>query len=560
MHKTVDWNALPRMRIITSLIIHGYMTLASVRRLSTIFLSLLIEILTPTEKSTKRRLIMQLKRDAQGREVVPIIINNIEQPLDHDRIALVKSSVSGENVHYYASADTKICSLACDAAWDAFQTWRHATIAERRGLLLKVASLYKERLDELVQAQMKETACTEGWAKFNVLAATNYINESAACVSSVKGTIPPTDKPDTLTFVFKEPIGPVLVIPPWNAAIVLSTRAISSAIVTGCTVVLKCSEMSPLTHTILVDIFREAGCPAGVLNSLQTSREDAAAVTESLIANEHIRKVEFIGSAAVGRIIAATAAKYLKPTILELGGKCPAIVLDDADLSKAARLCAQGAIKNHGQICFSTERIIVLRSIADDFIKILVEEVEKTPAESAVSESIAQNAASILQDAKDKGAKFLCGDGSLHNGCSITNTLVLVDPKTAPDHLRIVDEETFGPSASVYIVDNDAEAIRIANRSAYGLNAAIHTRNLERAIKMGRQLEYGQVHTNSSTVYISRKCLSCTTRNPDTDTCAATGPQGGVKGSGWGTQNASWGLDLYYNTKQISWHGEDSGN
>ena len=450
---------------------------------------------------------MQLQRDSQGREVVPIIINDVEQPLDTAHVLPVKNSVSGEDVHFYASADSETCGRACDAAWTAFRTWRNAPITERRGLLLKVASLYKERMDEIVQAQVKETACTEGWAKFNVLAATNYINESAACVSSVKGTIPPTDKPDTMTFVFKEPIGPVLVIPPWNAAVVLSTRAISSAIVTGCTVVLKCSEMSPLTHTILVDIFRQAGCPPGVLNSLQTSRDDAAAVTESLIANEQIRKVEFIGSAAVGRIIAATAAKHLKPTILELGGKCPAIVLDDADLAKAARLCAQGAIKNHGQICFSTERIIVLRSVADDFIKLLVDEVQKAPAESAVSQSIAQNAVSILQDAKEKGAKFLCGDGSLQENNSISNTLVLVDPKTSPDHLRIIDEETFGPSASVYIVDHDAEAIRIANRSAYGLNAAIHTRNLERAIKMGRELEYGQVHTNSSTVYISREYL-----------------------------------------------------
>ncbi|KAI4716375.1 aldehyde dehydrogenase [Aureobasidium sp. EXF-10727] len=486
---------------------------------------------------------MQLKRDAQDREVVPTIINNEEQPFDADRVFPVKSSVSDEPVHYYASADSETCGRACDAAWTAFQSWRNATIVERRGLLLKVANLYKERLNELVQAQMKETACTEGWAKFNVLAATNYINESAACVSSVKGTIPPTDKPDTMTFVFKEAIGPILVIPPWNAAIVLSTRAISSAIVTGCTVVLKCSELSPLTHTILVDIFRQAGCPPGVLNSLQASRQDAATVTETLIANQHIRKVEFIGSATVGRIIAATAAKYLKPTIMELGGKCPAIVLDDANLARAARLCAQGAVKNHGQICFSTERIIVLRSVADAFIELLVKEMQASPTESAVSESIAQNAVSILKDAKDQGVKFLCGDGSLQNNCSINNTLVLVDPKTSPDHLRIVDEETFGPSASVYIVDDDAQAIEIANRSAYGLNAAIHTQNLERAIKMGRQLEYGQVHTNSSTVYIS-----------------PTGPQGGVKGSGWGTQNASWGLDLYYNTKQISWHGDDSGN
>lgn len=138
----------------------------------------------------------------------------------------------------------------------------------------------------------------------------------------------------------------------WNAALILSTRAISSAIAAGCTVVLKASELSPLTHTSIVDIYRDAGCPPGVLNSLQASREDAASVTETLIADERIRKIEFIGSAAVGKLIGATAAKYLKPVLMELGGKCPAIVLDDADVQKAAVLCAKGALLHHGQVRF----------------------------------------------------------------------------------------------------------------------------------------------------------------------------------------------------------------
>lgn len=123
---------------------------------------------------------------------------------------------------------------------------------------------------------------------------------------------------------------------------VLSTRAVASAIGAGCTVVLKASELSPLTHHLIVEIFEQAGCPKGVLNQVQVAREDAAHITEFLIANERIRKVEFIGSAAVGRIIGSVAAKHLKPILMELGGKCPAIVLDDADLQKAAGLCAAG--------------------------------------------------------------------------------------------------------------------------------------------------------------------------------------------------------------------------
>lgn len=256
---------------------------------------------------------------------------------------------------------------------------------------------------------------------------------------------------------------------------------------------------------MIYEAFRDAGSPPGVFNSLHAAREDAAAVTESLIANEHIRKVEFIGSAAVGRIIGATAAKHLKPVLMELGGKCPSIVLDDADLQKAAVLSAKGALMHHGQICFGTERVIVHRSVADKFIELLVKVVESTPGGTAVSEGIAQHALDVLQDAKDKGAKFLYGGPEYASKNAVKPALVQIDPSASKDHLRIVDEETFGPSASVYIVDSDEEAIALANRSAYGLNATIHTKNLERAIKMGRELEYGQVHANSISVYTSRK-------------------------------------------------------
>lgn len=286
---------------------------------------------------------------------------------------------------------------------------------------------------------------------------------------------------------------------------ILATRAITSAIATGCTAVVKASELSPLTHTMIIDIYRDAGCPPGVINSLSAARQDAAEVTEALIANERIRKVEFIGSAAVGRIIGATAAKHLKPVLMELGGKCPAIVLDDADLQKAAVLCGKGALMHHGQICFSTERIIVQRSIADEFLDKLVKVVESTPGGTAVHEGIAQHALEVLQDAQDKGSKFLTGGPEYASKNAVKPALVYVDSKTSRGELRIVDEETFGPSASIYIVDTDAEAIEIANRSAYGLNATIHSQNLERAIKMGRELEYGQVHVNSISVFTSRK-------------------------------------------------------
>lgn len=398
-----------------------------------------------------------------------------------------------------------------------------------------MADYYEARAADLIRYQMLETSCEEAWAKQNVDLARRYLKEIAACISSVNGVIPQLEKPHAMGFVFKEPVGPVLCIAPWNAALILATRGIASAIGAGCTVVFKASELCPRTHFAITEAFVHAGVPSGVLNQIQTTRTDAAEVTEQLIAHEAIRKVEFIGSAAVGRIVAQVAAKHLKPVLMELGGKCPAIVLDDADLGEAAKLCAVGAVLHHGQICFSTERIIVYEKVAEEFQRLLVAAMKEAGSHSgaAVSQSIAQHAADVIQDAEAAGHTFLLG-GPSPSGPALQPTIVL-DPKDS----RIVDEETFGPSASFYVVPSDSAAIELANRSAYGLNATIWSSNMERALRMSRELEYGQVHINSISVYTS-----------------PTASQGGVKSSGWGRQNGRWGLEEFLVDKFVSWHGK----
>lgn len=264
----------------------------------------------------------------------------------------------------------------------------------------------------------------------------------------------------------------------------------------------------------MFDIFTTAGAPPGSINFICSTRDNAAEVTECLIANTHIRKVDFIGSPFVGKIITATAAKYLKPVLLELGGKCPAIVLDDADLEKAAGRCARGALINHGQVCFSTERIIIQRKVAEPFKKALITAMKglvgsKDFPGTAVTEGIAQHALDVLQEAKSKGLRFIVGDAAYRQDhpSQLMPAIVEVDPATKINELRIVDEETFGPSASLYIVDIDEEAIALANRSAYGLNASIHTSDLERGMRLGRELEFGQVHLNWETVIVSHEYI-----------------------------------------------------
>ena len=476
---------------------------------------------------------------ANGEHVVPLWINGAAVPSPSSKTIPVISSVSGKTIHHAQSVDIKTAQQACDAAFTAFKSWKRSSITTRRNVLLKVADTFASRASELIQTQIDETSCDALWARNNVDTSVGYLREIASCIStSLQGTIPSLEKRDTMGFIFKEAVGPILVIPPWNASVILATRAMASALGAGCTVVLKASELCPATHHAIVRAFDDAGLPQGALNQVQAVREDAAEVTEALIAHPAIRKVDFIGSAAVGRMIGATAARYLKPVLMELGGKCPALVREDADLAKAAALCAKGATMHHGQICFSTERIIVLRKVADQFQDLLVKAFESNPsAGAAVNEAGAKHAEEVLRDAQEKGEKFLLG-GIERSKAATLKPVIVMEPKSS----RIVDEETFGPSASLYVVEGDDEAIELANRSAYGLNATIHTKDLARGIKMARELEYGQVHINSMSVFT-----------------ASTGSQGGVKGSGWGRQNAEWGLHEFLVDKFVSYHGDESG-
>jgi acyl-CoA reductase-like NAD-dependent aldehyde dehydrogenase len=463
---------------------------------------------------------------------VPLWIDNtpVTTPT---RFPITQASTS-KLIHHATSAIPSDATRAVSSSWTAFLSWRNSTHTTRRDLILRVADYYDSHLSDFVSAQISETSCTESWATNNVRGSISYLREIAAQVSSVTGTIPPIEKPNTLGFVFKQPIGPVLCIAPWNAALILATRGIASAIAVGCTVVFKASEICPGTHYLITQAFAASGLPAGVLNQIQCRREDAAEVTETLIAHDAIRKVEFIGSAAVGKVIGQVAAKYLKPVIMELGGKCPAIVLEDAQLEEAAKQCALGAVMHHGQICFSTERIIVREEAAEKFQALLVEQMKGLDevAGSAVSRSIAQHAEDVIRDVQDK--IIVGGVDEDGKGSSLKPTIVLNPDPTS----RIYDEETFGPSASLYVVKDDAAAVELANKSSYGLNATVWTKDMARFMKIARELEYGQVHANTISVYTS-----------------PTGSQGGVKGSGFGRQNGKWGLEEFVVEKFVSWCG-----
>ncbi|CAI6329495.1 unnamed protein product [Periconia digitata] len=342
---------------------------------------------------------------------------------------------------------------------------------------------------------------------------------------------PDGQESEGLTIVVREPIGVVLIIQPWNGAVILPLRAMSMALAAGCTVVVKASELCPQTHHLIRECFEEAGIPNGVINMIQAKRDMAAAVTEAVVAHKATRKIDFIGSAAVGRQIGQLAARYLKPVLMELGGKGPALVLADADLQKAAQLCATGAVVDHGQVCFSTERIIVHKAVYDEFVPILSDIfANMSSVGNGVTKQSADRAYGMLQDAHDKGAKFLAGGPEYLSETSLKPTLITNVPRDA----RIFDEETFGPSATVYMAEDDDDAVEKANDSAYGLNAAVHSTNWEHAYNIAKQLETGQVHINNVT-----------------STDFVTVPFKGVKGSGWGQSNSIWGIREFSIEKAI---------
>ena len=268
----------------------------------------------------------------------------------------------------------------------------------------------------------------------------------------------------------------------------------SQAFAAGCSVIFKASGLSPRSHYMIAEALTEAGAPPGLLNTLQCKREDANIITEAMICNDKTRKVDFIGSATIGRVIASTCGKYLKPCILELGGKCPALILEDADIPSAAALCAQGSMMYHSQLCMSTDRIIVREEVAQLFQQALIQTLKHQPGiqGTAINEASASHAYEVIADAQAKGHTFLIGKPEFESPTRLAPAVVL-NPKGS----RMRGGGTFGPSVSLYVVKSDQEAIDLANDSEYGYSAAIHTRDMDRAIKIARELDYGMINCNN---------------------------------------------------------------
>ncbi|MCP1169439.1 aldehyde dehydrogenase family protein, partial [Limimaricola sp. ASW11-118] len=287
--------------------------------------------------------------------------------------------------------------------------------------LLAAAEALAAKSDAIVAAMKAETGATEAWARFNCMLAGEMLIEAAGLVTQVKGEIIPSNRPGTTAYALRQPAGVVLAMAPWNAPVILGVRAIATPLACGNTVVMKTSELCPRTHALIIEAVAEAGFPAGAVNAISNAPEDAPGIVETLIVHPAVRRVNFTGSTRVGRIIAESCGRHLKPALLERGGKAPMIVLDDADLDAAVAAAGFGAYMNQGQICMSTERIIVVDAVADAFVEKLAAKVESLtagdPEEAAhplgamIDAAAAERVRGLIEDATQKGARLIAGGG-----------------------------------------------------------------------------------------------------------------------------------------------------
>lgn len=451
-----------------------------------------------------------------------------------------RNPISDEVVTRAAAATVADGAAACEAAAAAFPIWSAFGPNQRRALLLKAADRLEARTNDFVERIGAETGGTAPWAGFNAMLAAGMLREAASLTTQVTGEVIPSDMPGSYAFSVRQPAGVVLGIAPWNAPVILGVRALATPLACGNTVVLKASEICPATHSLIVEVLEQAGLPAGTANLITNAPADAPSIVESLIAHPAIRRVNFTGSTKVGKTVSEIAGRHLKPALLELGGKAPLVILDDADLDDAVNAAAFGAFANQGQICMSTERIVVDCKVADTFVAKLKAKAAGLPAGNPsegnvvlgplVSRSAAAHIESLARNAEENGATIALAPKVTHH--TVVSAAV-VDRVTRS--MRLYSEESFGPIVAIVRVNGDEEAIRVANDTEYGLSAAVFSQNINRALNVATRINSGICHINGSTVADEAQM-----------------PFGGTKASGYGRFGGKAGVAEFTDLRWIT--------
>jgi len=447
---------------------------------------------------------------------------------------------TGEVFAHVPSGKRADAKRAVDAAVEAFPAWSHSLPAERQALFLKAADILEKKQMEIVEILAEETGCTFGFAMFQTMFTPGLLREAASQVHQANGELIPADLPGAMYMAIRQPVGVVAGIAPWNAPLILSLRSICLPVAYGNTAVLKPSmESAAAGGVVIAEVFHEAGFPKGVLNLVTNGPGKSGEVGDEFIENPKVRRISLTGSTTVGRELAEKAGRHLKRVALELGGQNPLIILRDANVDDAVNAAAFGGFLHQGQICMSTRRVIVEKPIAREFTEKFVKKVSafkvgnpKEP-DTIIGPLINQQQFNQIKESVDAavhdGAKIMYG-GKSDGLCYYPTILTNVKPDTP-----FCCEETFGPVVSVIEVENEEEAVAVANDTMYGLSAGVFTNDFTKGLAVAERIESGMVHINDQTVHDEPQV-----------------PFGGVKNSGWGRFGGKAALEEFTELRWIS--------
>jgi succinate-semialdehyde dehydrogenase / glutarate-semialdehyde dehydrogenase len=450
----------------------------------------------------------------------------------------VEDPATGQVLTSVADATLEDGVAALDAACAAQAEWSATAPRERAELLRSAFELVRERAEEFAMLMTLEMGKPLAQSQGEVTYGNEFFRWFSEEVVRIHGRWSTSPDGAARLMTMKQPVGPTLMITPWNFPLAMGTRKIGPAIAAGCTMVVKPASQTPLTMLRLADVLHEVGVPKGVLNVVATSR--TGDVMGRLIGDPRLRKLTFTGSTGIGKKLMAQSSEQLLRVSMELGGNAPFLVFDDADLDAAVDGAMLAKMRNMGEACTAANRFLVHESVADDFAGRLAErmaaEVVGRGTEDGVTVGplIDQNAldkvSELVGDATDKGARVLAGGSTTGDAGYFFQPTVLGDVPAGADLLR---EEIFGPVAPVTTFSEEAKALEMANATEYGLVAYVYTRDIGRVVRVSEGLEYGMVGVNQGIV------------------SNAAAPFGGVKHSGFGREGGFEGIDEYLSVKYV---------
>lgn len=468
-----------------------------------------------------------------------LLVNGRWAPAENQATFPVENPANGEVLCDIADASSVDALAALDAAVDAQESWRLVAPRERAEILRRAYEKIVEQVDDLALLMTLEMGKTLAESRAEVLYAVGFLRWFAEEATRIDGGYAVNETGTGRVIVMRQPVGPCLLITPWNFPLAMGTRKIGPAIAAGCTMIVKPAQQTPLSMLMLGKIFASVGLPAGVLNIVTTTA--AAKTVTPLLHDQRLRKLSFTGSTTVGQKLIAASAEAVLRVSMELGGNAPFIVFEDADLDEAVQGAMVAKLRNIGEACTAANRFLVAEPFAEIFAQRLAEKMaalQLGPGDQPgvdigplIDIDAANSVAELVEDAVGCGATILTGGKQVGERKTFFQPTVLTN---VPSKARVFQEEIFGPVAPITAFSSEAEAIELANSSEYGLAAYLYTRDIGRAIRVSEQLDAGMIGLNQGIV-----------SNP-------SAPFGGIKASGFGREGGREGILEYLETKYVA--------